>query len=90
MKKPKTAAERSHLNKLASLGCIICLGPATIHHIRHNTGLGLKSSHFDAIPLCHNHHQGREGFHTLGKRAWEKKYGAQTDLLLRVKKLLGQ
>ena len=41
--------------------------------------MALKSKDF--IPLCHHHHQGGEGIHTLGTKIWEEKYGTQEDLL---------
>ena len=41
----------------------------------------MASKNKDFIPLCHHHHQGGEGIHTLGTKTWEKKYGKQQDLL---------
>ena len=32
------------------------------------------------IPLCHYHHQGRMGIHTIGKKIWEDRYGTQREL----------
>lgn len=43
--------------------------------------MGQKAKDDETIPLCTYHHRGEEGFHTLGKRAWEAKYGRQRDLL---------
>ena len=67
-------------------GCVICRWfyndqdplPATIHHIRDYTGMGKKDS--EIIPLCYEHHQGFDGFHTLGKKTWESKYDTQRNL----------
>ncbi|HUW75266.1 MAG TPA: Ref family recombination enhancement nuclease [Gallionella sp.] len=82
-------AEKSHLDKVASLGCIVCriihhvFTPACIHHL---TGIkyrstGKKASNFHVIGLCHNHHQGHQGVHTMGMRPWEAAFGTQEYLL---------
>lgn len=90
-----TKAERQHLNAVAELGCIVCrlkLGipdsPAQIHHIRHGQGMGQRASHYEAIPLCHRHHQGADGIHALGTREWERHYGTEADLLAEVLRLM--
>lgn len=87
-----TKAEKAHLNRVASLGCILCyrLGyagtPAEIHHPRANMGLGQRGKHRDGIPLCTEHHRGATGFHGLGKRAFERRYGVtETELVEQVK-----
>ena len=54
------------------------LPPCNIHHIRDNTGMGMKDE--EMIPLCHYHHQGRMGIHTIGKKIWEDRYGTQREL----------
>ena len=57
-----TKEERKHMDKVAQLGCYVCKSPATLHHIRNNgkgnVGMGRRSSHFEVIPLCYEHHQG--------------------------------
>lgn len=74
-------AEREYLSKLIELGCILCrrLGygptPAEIHHLREGQGLSQRASHFDAIPLCAEHHRGDTGLHGMGRRAFEAHYG---------------
>ena len=51
-------AEKEHLSKVASVGCIVCrnLGfgesPAEIHHVRTGQGMGQRASNYKAIPLC--------------------------------------
>lgn len=80
-KKSKTKAEIDHLAKVAALGCVVCKQPANVHHIRTGMGMAQRASHFQTIPLCYNHHQGNEGIHTLGTKAWQKKYGSELDLL---------
>ena len=39
MKKSRTVAERSHLDKLVEIGCIVCGWPACAHHIRDGQGI---------------------------------------------------
>lgn len=90
------SAERLHLSRVASLGCIVCritgyeFTPAEIHHPRTGMGMSQRASHFDAIPLCHIHH--RTGGHGLaihsGQKTWEAKFGTETELLAQVKELL--
>lgn len=82
-------AEKEHLSAVAGLGCMLCrrMGyfdtPCEIHHIREvGTGACLRSSHMTAIGLCPEHHRGATGFHGLGRKAFERKYGlTQADLL---------
>jgi hypothetical protein len=81
--KNKTALEALHLGRVAALGCIVCGMSAGCHHIRHQAGMGRKNSHFEAIPLCPDHHQtGGYGvaFHA-GPREWERRYGTERELL---------
>lgn len=80
--------EKTHIEKVASLGCCICKMPCQIHHVRDNGSMGKKASNFEVIGLCHYHHQGAEGFHTLGKRAWEDRYGTQREHLAKTLALL--
>lgn len=87
-KKQATKAEREYMSKIASLGCIICGSPAEVHHVRNNTGMGVRPSHFDTIPLCPNHHRGAEGIHTIGKKTWQKKYGYEVDMIEETRKTI--
>lgn len=80
-KKPANKLEREHMGLVAAIGCIVCRSPACIHHIRDGIGLGMRASHFETIPLCHHHHQGVEGIHTLGTKIWQGKYGSERELL---------
>jgi hypothetical protein len=91
-----TADERRHMGSVARLGCIACrlhmgcFTPAEVHHIKLQTGIGRRSSHYDTIPLCAVHHRtGPYGlaFHQ-GPGAWEMRFGRQTELLERVRELL--
>lgn len=82
--------DRAHLARISELGCIVCGAPEPqIHHIRHGQGMAQRASDRQAIPLCYYHHQGEEGIHTLGTRAWERKYGAEIELLRQVFERLG-
>jgi len=77
-----TAAEKAHLRRVCSLGCILCGRPAVPHHIRSvaaGSGTGHKVSDYLAIPLCNDHHTtGGYGvaFHA-GPMIWEQTYGPQ-------------
>ena len=89
-----TDAEKSLWSfMISSVGCIACFKDgrindyATIHHI---DGRTKKGSHSKVLPLCAEHHQhsdldplGRIGVHPY-KARFEKKYGAQLDLLAEV------
>ena len=84
-KKRPNKAEREYMTKVAAYGCIACekdglITPAEIHHIRNHTGMGLRPSHFDILPLCPAHHRtGKISVH-LGKKAFEDKYGSEQNL----------
>lgn len=91
--------EREHLSRLAGLGCLVCRrlhgphdpGPVEIHHRRAGTGAGRRSSHYDAMPLCPEHHRGSKGLHGLGTKGFAKFYGFdESDLLGDAQKLLGE
>ena len=82
------------MGRVAALGCIVCRRagfgqtPAEVHHIRTGTGWG-RSSHFRTLPLCFHHHRGADGIHTIGTKAWVRRYGSEESLLLEVVELLG-
>jgi hypothetical protein len=92
-----TKDQKKYLSKVANLGCIICtrLGfagtPAEIHHVRGlGLGMGVRSSHYDTLPLCPVHHRGSTtGYHGLGRKAFERQYEVtETQLLEQVKEML--
>jgi hypothetical protein len=96
MSKPATKAERKHMSAVADLGCIACrvIGyvgtPAEIHHLRHDKGMSMRSSHMHVIPLCpHHHRHGKygESFHA-GKVFWQERFGTEEHLLEVVTQLL--
>ena len=89
-------AERWHMNAVAELGCSVCrrMGypgtPAELHHPRSGVGMGKRSSHYDVIPLCPEHHRGKTGVHGLGTKGFPKHWGfTEEDLLADTKELLG-
>jgi hypothetical protein len=54
-----TAADRLHFDRVAALGCLVCGGPATIHHV---TGYADRMGraprrHDRVVGLCPMHHQ---------------------------------
>ena len=86
-KKLKTKTEHEHLNLVASHGCMVCGNKnVNVHHIRES---GEPRSHFKTIPLCYDHHQGPNGIHHLGKKAWYKKYWHEMDLLNKLHLAIG-
>lgn len=91
-----TAEEKRHMNKVAQLGCIVCwlhkgmYTPACVHHLDGKTKQG---AHFNVIPLCPIHHDGRvdDEFATSRhpyKRRFEHRYGAESYLLSETLKML--
>ena len=89
-----TKEERKHLSRVAELGCAVCrrMGypgtPAEIHHKRAGTGAGRRSSHWEAIPLCPEHHRGSTGLHGLGTKGFPKHWGFDEQDLLDDTRLL--
>jgi len=83
-----TLDEKRHLSAVAALGCIICrrMGfmdtPCEIHHLRAGVGKGQRSSHFEAVGLCPEHHRGATGIHGLGTKRFVKHYGVTEHELL--------
>lgn len=84
-----TKAERTYLDRAASLGCALCrflgLGetPPEIHHERTGTGAALKASNYRVVPLCPNHHRSsNEALHVMGRKAWERHFGVTESQLV--------
>jgi len=91
--KAATTAQRKRWDRVAQLGCLVhgggrCSNPPCIHHAE--TGGGGTKDHDKVLPLCHYHHQGDEGIHTMSRRLWQPIYGYERELLERVKELLGE
>lgn len=89
-KKPATLEEKAYMNAVAQLGCLICRQPAELHHVRNNTGIGLRPSHYNVIPLCHCHHRTNNFGHAVhnGVKTFEANYGTQQEMLERVRNML--
>lgn len=90
-------ADKEYLSKVAEIGCIICYiagypeTPCEIHHIRDvGLGLGVRNNHTNTLPLCPEHHRGNEGIHGMGRKAWERKYSTQQELLEQVQRILDE
>lgn len=66
---------------VADAGCVMCRYLATqqqgrtyLHHAREGQGMGQRGSDWLVVGLCYRHHQGADGWHTLGKRAFYGRY----------------
>lgn len=90
-RKQPTKAERDHMARVAALGCLICQGPAEVHHVTDGPGMDQRASHYDTIPLCPRHHRtGGPGVALhAGEATWEARFGTQAELLARTRRLLG-
>lgn len=84
-----TAADLAHWERVRRLGCRAngC-GAANpeIHHC--GTGAGGRKDHMKVIGLCHLHHRGAQGIHTLSRRVWEPIYGTESEHLEQVARML--
>jgi len=89
--KTRTNAEIKFQNRVAQIGCIVCLNngienyEVSIHHI---DGRTRPEAHRKVLPLCHRHHQLQDNetskrWYTLhaNKAEFERNYGSQYDLL---------
>ena len=90
MAKQPTKAQRQRWDKVARLGCLICGGSATIHHLF--TGAGGRKNHDRVAGLCWEHHVGREGIdgRVMSKKVWQQKYMTEDEMELMTKQLLGE
>jgi len=65
--KPKLAKQPLHKARVAGLGCLVCNGPAELHHVR--SGLQARDDR-RIVPLCAGHHRhNADAFHNLGSAA---------------------
>ena len=57
MKKP-TATDRARFERIAALGCLVCGGPAEVHHVTASIHGGRLTRRHDRVtPLCAMHHR---------------------------------
>ncbi len=75
-----------YMNLVAEQGCYICGQGAEIHHNTNNRAYSKKSSNFNIIPLCPNHHRGQDGIHHIGVKKWESIFGDQDKIVEKVKR----
>jgi Recombination enhancement, RecA-dependent nuclease len=61
-----TTEQGRFFDLLKSLGCLICGGPANVHHLMHAPGKERRRDHRFVVPLCQCHHQGNNSVHDLG------------------------
>jgi hypothetical protein len=86
--KPPTREQVRRHRVIRYMGCIICEGIPAIHHCE--TGAGGRKDHDKVLGLCYYHHQGVEGIHTIGREAWQEKYGTEQELMELTEKRLVQ
>lgn len=96
-----TKADKARGVKLRDLGCIICLTrlgvntPPALHHI---SGQSKPGCHQNTIPLCSKHHQYKDNDnpprwisrHGDGKKAFQKAYGTEYELLILTNEKIGE
>lgn len=73
--RPANAVERRHHTRLAEMGCLVCQGPAELHHIHSDGFQHVLRDHRFVAPLCPGHHRGNDGIHMLGHHAFMDSYG---------------
>lgn len=78
-RKPTTAAERRHLDRVAAMGCLVCGADATVHHVTSDGYQRLARTHERVAPLCPKHHMIQFGPHesveALGHAGFRVRYG---------------
>ena len=92
--KGPNAMEKRHWTRVAEMGCLVCGGEATIHHV---TGYAdrmgrLPRSHQLVVPLCRHHHQAvwdnaslPQSVEMLGHQGFYREHGI--DLLMVAERL---
>lgn len=89
--KKKRVKDGAYLNRVVSLGCLICGKRPTIHHVHKNEGMSQRASDYRSLPLCSQHHQ--HGGHGVaieaGRKAFEANFGTEEELLEQVWDRLG-
>ena len=85
-----TKAQKARWQRIIDNGCIVdtCENYPCIHHCE--TGAGGRKDHDKVIGLCHFHHQGEQGIHTLSRRIWQPMYGTERYLIEKTNYMLGE
>jgi hypothetical protein len=81
--KPQTPRNKKYIEFIKKLPCCLCAFNhlSDPHHVP-ATGqgaMGMKTSDFRAIPLCHKHHVEA---HQHGKKTFFKKYNVDAELMI--------
>lgn len=59
-----TKAERRHMDRVASLPCMVCGADGVhVHHVREGQGMAQRASNFLTIAVCPDCHTGPRGIH---------------------------
>ncbi len=75
--------------KIKLMPCVVCCWfPVGVHHA--GTGAGGRKDHMKVLPLCETHHTGKLGIHTIGRRAWQARFGTESELLQKVERKLNE
>jgi hypothetical protein len=76
--KAASAIEKRHFSRVAALGCCVCGGEATVHHVTSDGFQRITRSHQRVIPLCPRHHfvqhGPRESIEALGHAGFATTY----------------
>jgi len=81
-----TKREKAYMSRVAAQGCIVCRNsgfgetPALIHHIREGQGGSQRAPNWLVLPLCPEHHVGKDSIHG-DRHGFEMRYGSELDLL---------
>jgi hypothetical protein len=75
-----TAAHKRHYARIAMMGCLVCGGAATVHHVSGGGDGGRITRHnYLVAPLCAEHHQiqhgGADSVEALGHKGFKERYG---------------
>lgn len=84
--KPPTRSQKARWEALRAHGCMVCRQPAAIHHLF--TGMGGRKDHDKVAGLCWNHHQGPEGIHTIGRKAFAKRFMSELEMQEKAERLV--
>lgn len=81
-KKRPTAQEKRHLERVASLPCLVCGAPSTVHHVtaRSDRRGRITRSHQLTVPLCPKHHHIQHGPHESVEALGHQKFYSVHDV----------